>query len=67
MKRTALIRSIRQQAKDAGLTMDLVREGREHEIWRVGGTDLPIPRHREISPGVTRKLLKAVEEEVKGR
>jgi hypothetical protein len=67
MKRTALIRSIRQQAKAAGLSMDLVREGKEHEVWRVGGTDLPIPRHREISPGVTRKLLQAVEREVRGR
>lgn len=67
MKRTDLIRLIRKQAKDAGLPMDLIREGREHEVWRVGGTDLPIPRHREVSPGVTRKLLKAVEKEVSGR
>ena len=67
MKRTALIRTIRQQAKAAGLSMEFIREGREHEVWRVGKTDLAIPRHREVSPGVTRKLLKLVEEEVKGR
>jgi hypothetical protein len=67
LKRTALIRSIRQQAKAAGLSMDLVREGKEHEVWQVGGTHLPISRHREISPGVTRKLLQAVEREVRGR
>lgn len=64
MRRTDLIRTIRQQAKGAGLSMELIREGKEHEVWQVGDTLLPIPRHREVSPGVTRKLLKAVEKEV---
>ena len=62
MKRTELIRTIRRQAKAAGLTLDLVREGKEHEQWKVGGTMLSIPRHREISPGVTRQLLKDLNE-----
>lgn len=67
MKRTALIRSIRDQARAAGLDLILVREGREHAIWQVGAAKVSIPRHREISPGVTRKVLKAIEDELEGR
>lgn len=67
MKRADLLRTIRKQARGAGLSMDLVREGREHEQWRVGETMLSIPRHREISPGVTRQILKDLAAELEGR
>jgi predicted RNA binding protein YcfA (HicA-like mRNA interferase family) len=38
----------------------LVREGAEHTVYvnPRTGVLLPVPRHREISEGVTRSLLK---------
>jgi predicted RNA binding protein YcfA (HicA-like mRNA interferase family) len=42
------------------LGAEFVREGGEHTIYRNPRTGvlLPVPRHRELSPGVVRQLLK---------
>lgn len=58
MRRTDLIRALRRRAHEAGSTLELVRQGGEHELWKVGETTLSIPRHREISPGVTGRILR---------
>lgn len=61
------MKAIRRSAKSAGMELEFVRQGREHEVWRVGSTLLSIPRHREISPGVTRQVLKDLDAELEGR
>ena len=41
-----------------------VREGGDHDVYRNPRTGrlLPVPRHTEVSDGVTRKLLKDAEQ-----
>lgn len=43
---------------------ELLRHGHDHDVW-VGpnGTRFPVARHRQMSPGVYRKLLKAMKED----
>ena len=40
---------LRSVAKASGVDLKLVRQGRNHEIWALGGERLVIPRHREIN------------------
>jgi hypothetical protein len=60
MRRAELTRDIRRAAKALGLEIESW-EGAEHEIWMVGGVKTQIPRHREISDGVTAKIRKQLE------
>ncbi len=40
------------------------REGKgDHEVWSKGDTSVVITQTREVSPGLVRKALKAIEEE----
>lgn len=64
MKRAELIQSLRAEAAAAGKTFELARQGRAHEIWQVRLAKVSIPRHREISPGVTRSIMKTVRDEL---
>jgi len=36
----------------------LARNGAEHDIYRLGQTVIAVPRHRDLSPGVARKIAK---------
>jgi len=36
----------------------LLREGGHHEIWTNGMETEPVPRHREISEPIAKKILK---------
>jgi hypothetical protein len=61
MRRSALIRRLRREARVHGLSLVLVRQGSRHEIWRCGHVMIPIPRHREIDEttaedGIYRRL-----------
>ncbi len=58
MKRTELIRSLRQYAKAADVVFEMIREGANHEVWSFGGSRLTIPRHREINEFTARAILK---------
>ena len=44
-------------AGQRGLDFGLVREGRNHEIWRIGNARLVIPRHREVNERTARSIL----------
>lgn len=61
MKHTDHIREINKAAKAAGLDVILVRQGGEHEVWRCGGTQFAIPRHRELTPGVVDSIRRKLE------
>jgi len=52
MKRGELIRKVRAASSSRGLGWELVRHGKEHEIWACGPVTVALPRHRELSPGV---------------
>ena len=45
----------------AGKSWELVREGRLHEIWRCGATQISVPRHREINELTATGILKTLE------
>lgn len=67
MKRTDLIRTIRKQAKAAGVSFELMREGANHEVWQIGGAQVMIPRHRELNAYTARGILADVERELGGK
>ena len=61
MRRSAVIKMLRREARAHGVRMELVRQGARHEIWRCGHVIVPIPRHREIDEttvedGICRRL-----------
>ncbi len=58
MKRTELVRSLRQDAKAADAVFEMIREGANHEVWSFAGSRLTIPRHREINEFTARAILK---------
>lgn len=48
-KKKALIKRIRQEAKRQGIAFEQSpRKGGNHEIWKLDGLTVPIPRHAEI-------------------
>jgi hypothetical protein len=49
VKRTDLLRKIGKAAADVGTTLEFVREGGSHSIFRFGSQQVVIPRHREIN------------------
>lgn len=62
MKREALIRRLRSIAKDAGSGLEFVREGANHEIWRIAGQRIAIPRHAAINERTAQSIIKLTEE-----
>jgi hypothetical protein len=67
MKRTHLIQQLRLVAKEAGLSLELVREGGGHEIWQVGTSRFPIPRHAEIGEQLAKKIIRQAQAGTEGQ
>lgn len=61
MKRTSLIKEIRQAAKAAGVPFELERQGASHELWRCGTVRTAIPRHGEIGPKMAFEIRRQLE------
>lgn len=57
MKRALLIQRVRTIAKSAGMTVELVRQGGKHEVWRVGSRQVSVPRHGDINERTARSIL----------
>ena len=57
MKRTDLLSELDRRARTAGVQFSFVRHGAKHDIYRFGGHNVPIPRHREIKEGTVRNIL----------
>lgn len=51
-------------AASADLALDLVRQGSNHEIWRIGGERIVIPRHREVNEHTAEGILRKAREVV---
>jgi mRNA interferase HicA len=64
MKRSELILRIRVAARAADLRWELVRQGSSHEVWRLGGQQITIPRHREINEVTATAIMRDLETEL---
>ncbi len=62
MKKSGLVKEIRNAAKAQGLSFDLDRQGASHEIWICGDTKVPMPRHTEITATTERLIRKQLED-----
>ena len=66
MKRRALIKQLRLIAKEAGVELLFIRQGGNHEIWRISNRLLVIPRHRDINERTAEGIVRRVEEVIYG-
>ncbi len=64
MKRTELTRRIRLAARAADLTWELVRQESAHEVWRLAGRRITIPRHREINEVTATAIMRDLQTEL---
>ena len=63
-KRADLLRAIRDAAEASGVTLEFVRHGSRHDIWRVGSTQFSMPRHREIGERLALAVKQSLEDEL---
>lgn len=56
MKRTELLKKLAQIG-----SLELVREGANHTLYRVNGNPVTIPRHREINELTAKAILRDAE------
>jgi hypothetical protein len=61
MRRHEVIKKIKKEAKAQAVDWALVRQGANHEIYSLGGTIVPIPRHTEIDDQFARTIWKECE------
>ncbi|HEY6319647.1 MAG TPA: hypothetical protein VI462_17380 [Acidimicrobiia bacterium] len=64
MRRADLLKRIARQARANNVTWQLVREGRQHEIWLCGAKQVSIPRHREINTYTAEAIMKDLASEL---
>jgi hypothetical protein len=62
MRRSELLRTIRRQARASGVEV-IDKGGAAHQHLVVGSVNIRVPRHIEISNGVTQQLLHALQAE----
>lgn len=58
MKRRDLLSKLSTAAKAEGLDLDLVREGGQHSIYRIGERQFSVPRHNEIDEITAKAIFK---------
>lgn len=63
-KKRDLINEIRREAKKSGVVFKLMRFGNSHDIWTIGNSRIPIPRHSEINGKTAREIRKECEKEL---
>ncbi len=61
MKQRDLLKKLRQIADSKDLPFEFHREGGDHTVYRMGGQNLQIPRHREINENTARKIIRDAE------
>ena len=62
MKKRELLRRLRAIAASADLALNMVRQGANHEIWRIGSERIVIPRHREVNEFTAEGILRKARE-----
>jgi hypothetical protein len=63
MRRRDLLNRIADMAKACELSLDEVREGRAHTIFKVGAAQFSVPRHVEINEVTARSIMRHLESE----
>jgi hypothetical protein len=61
MKTRQFLKEVRERAKAQGLSLDFVRAGREHDLYRVGSVQIAVPRHGELGPKLEFEMRKELE------
>ena len=64
MKRRQILGTIAREAQRQGKAWRHERQGANHEIWRCGSIDVPIPRHTEIGERLAETVFKQLEGEL---
>jgi len=62
MKRRDLLKRLAEVAAEADEDLELVRSRGGHDIYRIGTTMLPIPRHNEINEHTAKAIIKDAQE-----
>lgn len=62
-RRTDLMRLIGDAAESSGRTLEFVRHGSRHDIWRVRRTQFSVPRHREVGERLALAVKQSLEAE----
>ncbi len=61
MRTREVIKKIKAEAKAKGVTWEFVRAGANHDVYSLGGTIIPIPRHTEMGNNMARVIWKECE------
>jgi mRNA interferase HicA len=64
VKRTDLLRKISQVAADKGIDFGFVRQGGNHTVYRCGGQNVLIPRHREINERTALGIMQDLDDQL---
>lgn len=59
-----LLNEIRREARKSGVVFRLMRFGNSHDIWIIGNSRIPFPRHSEINGKTAREIRKECEKEL---
>jgi predicted RNA binding protein YcfA (HicA-like mRNA interferase family) len=62
VKQRELLRQLTKIAEDKEATLEFVRHGGSHDVYRLRGEVLVIPRHRELKEGTARSIIRQAEE-----
>ena len=66
MKRRDLIKTLRTMAQGAGVDFVLVRNGANHDIFRLHQVLIVVPRHNEINEMTARGIVKEARVHLEG-
>jgi hypothetical protein len=64
MKRRQILSTIALEARRRGKDWQHLRDGANHEIWRCGFVEVPIPRHTELGNRMAETIFKELEGEL---
>lgn len=63
--RKKLLKTIQKAASERGLAFEKsARKGGNHEIWKLDGMTVPVPRHCEIADITSQRIYKEAEEKL---
>lgn len=60
MKRKELLKRLAAIAEEKGMTLELVRHGGNHDLFRVGGYTFPVARHSDVPELTARGTIRKV-------
>jgi len=61
MKRGELLRKLAEIAAEKELSLTLIRNGANHDIYEIGSYRFPVARHNEIPERTARGTIRQVE------